>query len=328
MENNTTTISIVVPVYNAKPHLLKLIQCLQAQTVQSFEVIFVDDGSTDGSSDFLDAFTAEKLGFAHTVIHQANGGVSAARNRGIEAATGKYLCFLDADDEIASDYLQLLKDCLDHSEARVVMGYITRCKEELALRQNKQPTVFEKTEFLREFLYRGIHFSICAGMYEAACFREYELRFPVGYQYSEDVYLLWQLFAQEAFVAVVPCALYYYYDNPASAMNKTIDLRRSQAIELMRRLEPIMQQHAPMFSEEYCAFAVARHHWSILWQAACMLNHYTQFKEYSAHFSMKSELKKLYRYPSRSVSWSARLYCAAPWLYYRLIRIYKRKKYI
>ena len=179
-----------------------------------------------------------------------------------------------------------------------------------------------KNDFLREFLYHGIRFSICAGIYSRAALEKHQLRFPEGYQYSEDVYLLWKLFALEDAVAVVPSAIYFYFDNPKSAMNRQMDLKRLQAIELMQKLEPFMRENASEFGEEFCRYVVARHHWSILWQAASRFGSYTEFREYCSHFNMKRELRKLYSYPERRISWSSRLFCAWPWLYYCMLRGY------
>lgn len=322
--NNKKDISVIVPVFNGADYIDGLIQNLTEQTYKDFEVIFVNDGSTDLTAQKLGAIRYEKLSLKISVIHQENSGVSAARNRGLSAASGEYVCFIDADDIISCDYLELLRNAIRQSGTNVVMGYITRDEQELRQRAEKSVQIFDKEAFLREFLYRGIRFSICAAMFSKSCFEKNNLRFPEGYRYSEDVYLLWQLFSDEEKVALLPCPIYYYYDNPASAMNRKIGLDRKQAIELMEKLEPVMQKNAPAFGAEFCQFAVARHYWSILWQAACMLGSFGAFKEYVGHFEMKRELCKLFSYPQRSISWSARLYCLYPRVYYHLIRLYKR----
>lgn len=326
MSEKKCDVSIIIPVFNGEYYIDRLLQNLTEQTYQNFEAIFVNDGSTDCTAQKLDFVKDAGYPFDITVVHQENGGVSVARNRGLSVASGEYICFIDADDVISCDYLMLLRESLRCSGTDIVMGYITRDLQKFDLRSDTVAQVFDKNAFLREFLYRGIRFSICAAMFSKACFKKYSLLFPEGYRYSEDVYLLWQLFAREERIAVLPCPIYFYYDNPVSAMNRTIGLDRKQAIELMEKLEPVMQKYAPDFGAEFCQFAVARHHWSILWQAACMFSSFKEFKEYAGHFEMKRELQKLFIYPQRSISWSSRLYCASPWMYYHLIRFYKRPK--
>lgn len=99
-------ISIIVPVYNVKDYLSECVQSIVAQTYKYFELILIDDGSTDGSGMLCDqlALGDERI----KVIHQSNGGVSAARNLGIQTMRGEYCCFIDSDDTIHENYLQTL----------------------------------------------------------------------------------------------------------------------------------------------------------------------------------------------------------------------------
>lgn len=313
-------ISVIIPVYNGAAFLPALAEMLKKQTLQDFEAVFVNDGSADATKETLDGLLREKP-FAMTVIHQENGGVSAARNKGLAAANGRYICFIDADDRIAEDYLQVLSDTIEATDLRIAVGNITRDPADLLRRDAVPVRTYASTEFLREFLYRGIRFSVCACMFDRSCF-DNGLCFPVGFRYSEDVYLLWQLFAGEPQIAEVPRKLYYYYDNPNSAMNKGIDLKRMDAIRLMEKLERILAELAPEFSPEFNQYAVARHHWSILWQAAVMLKSYKAFKEYAGHFEMKPALKKLLNYPEKRISLSSALYLRSPRIYYHMLRLY------
>lgn len=105
-------ISVIVPEYNVEPYVAKCIESIQNQSYQHLEIILVDDGSTDDSGDICDQYAAydDRI----KVIHQANGGVSAARNIGIEIANGEYIAFVDSDDYIGltvyEDMLHLLKE--------------------------------------------------------------------------------------------------------------------------------------------------------------------------------------------------------------------------
>ncbi len=94
--------SIIVPVYNVKEYLKECLSSLVGQTYKNFEILLIDDGSTDGSGEMCDMY---KNDFIH-VIHQRNAGLSAARNTGIKAASGEYLVFVDSDDYISSDALE------------------------------------------------------------------------------------------------------------------------------------------------------------------------------------------------------------------------------
>lgn len=107
MENNIdreAKFSVIVPVYNVKEYLHRCVDSLISQTYGNIEIILVDDGSTDGSSIICDEF--EEIDRRIKVIHKENGGLSDARNKGIEIAIGQYIVFVDSDDYIDSDALE------------------------------------------------------------------------------------------------------------------------------------------------------------------------------------------------------------------------------
>src|SRR6267154_1483950 len=116
VESTPSRVSVVIPVYNGERYLADAIQSVLDQTYQKFEVIVVDDGSTDGS-----ARVAKRFGGAIRYVHQSNGGVSKARNTGITLAQGTYLAFLDQDDLWLPDKLAVQVAYLDsHPEVGVV----------------------------------------------------------------------------------------------------------------------------------------------------------------------------------------------------------------
>ena len=96
MENSSQKVSVIIPVYNVKKYLHQCIDSVLCQEYSDFEIVLVDDGSTDGSGEICDEYAARDTRI--TVVHQPNGGLSGARNRGLKEATGTYVCFLDSDD--------------------------------------------------------------------------------------------------------------------------------------------------------------------------------------------------------------------------------------
>lgn len=114
------TVSIVFPVYNKSEHLPTTLHSLLLQTYRDFELIAVDDGSTDGSGDFLDRLA--KTDSRVEVIHQPNAGVSAARNAALDRASGDYVVFADADDTVCPDWLEVLAKEAETSGADIVVS--------------------------------------------------------------------------------------------------------------------------------------------------------------------------------------------------------------
>ena len=101
-------ISVVVPVYNLSEFLPHCFESLLMQTLDNYEIILVDDGSTDTSGTLCDQYEAEHKKFVRC-IHKSNGGLSSARNTGIDVAKGKYIIFPDPDDWVEPDYLEKLR---------------------------------------------------------------------------------------------------------------------------------------------------------------------------------------------------------------------------
>ncbi|MBS7157748.1 MAG: glycosyltransferase family 2 protein [Collinsella sp.] len=111
--------SVVIPVYNAKEHIGVALTSLETQSCRDFETVIVDDGSTDGTAEFLDSY-AECHGSV-TVIHQQNAGPLIARCSGVAAASGDYVLFLDADDEFTPSALEVIRKQIEKTNADIVM---------------------------------------------------------------------------------------------------------------------------------------------------------------------------------------------------------------
>ena len=110
-------ISIIIPVFNVEQYLKQCLDSIVSQDCSSIEVILIDDGSTDGSAtlckDYANTYNYIKF------LHKENGGVSSARNMGLQHAKGEYVAFIDSDDYVTPDYLESLYKLLNHSQADV-----------------------------------------------------------------------------------------------------------------------------------------------------------------------------------------------------------------
>ena len=100
-------ISVIVPVYNVEQYLTKCLESIVSQTYTNLEILLIDDGSTDGSGEICDRFASKDSRIS--VIHKANGGVSTARNLGMELCTGEYIMFVDADDYLSKNAIEHLR---------------------------------------------------------------------------------------------------------------------------------------------------------------------------------------------------------------------------
>ena len=113
-------VSVIIPVYNVETYISKCISSVIEQNYKNIEIILIDDGSQDSSGKILDEY--EKKDDRITVIHQKNKGVSAARNRGLELASGDYVVFVDGDDWVDSDYVSYFVELLQNHECEIGMN--------------------------------------------------------------------------------------------------------------------------------------------------------------------------------------------------------------
>lgn len=232
-------ISVIVPVYNAKNYLERCVNSILGQTFTDFELFLVDDGSTDGSDKICDRL--EKKDCRIKVIHKQNGGASSARNAGIDAATGEYITFVDADDYISPYYLGTLYrvgKCDNSDMACYIFGEPESCEEnyELINKVVDERIVVSSEEMLKQFrekyhwLIWGVPFN---KLYKRAAFGS--IRFIEGMIY-EDEEVLPRLIRQTNRISIIPAVLYYYTQSENSVMRSPFSKKRFDVMEMEKRL--------------------------------------------------------------------------------------------
>ena len=212
-------ISIIIPVYNVEKYLDKCMQSVLAQTYENFEVILVDDGSIDCSGEICDRYV-EKDGRV-TAYHKPNGGLSDARNFGVEHANAEIISFVDSDDYITADYLQYLYALMEEYDAPIA------CAQKRAVVENtdvRSITDSGKKETIRRLPVTEALCDICLNA-TSACARLYRKEllflhpFPKGKIY-EDLATMYKLVAEcDYIVSSSKCIYYYVYRNGSTRHN-------------------------------------------------------------------------------------------------------------
>lgn len=249
MEHRPTgiRISIIVPVYNTEAYLSACADSLLAQTHEDLELIFVDDGSTDGSSALLDSYA--KKDPRVRVIHRPNGGVSAARNCGIEAATGDFIGFVDSDDTVEPNYCEaLLRAFSEHPEIGVSI-----CNRFIHGHPNGRPLggtagagkVLSPREAVRLACSIGKSFEgyLWNKLFRAGIFREQEDGAPrflldPSLAICEDLLLCVRIFASGQRAYFDPTPLYHYLYRESGAL-RTFDEKRMSEFIAREKIEAI-----------------------------------------------------------------------------------------
>ena len=213
------TVSIVMPCYQNGGTIARSVCSVQAQTFADWELIAVDDGSTDDTLAQLNTLAAAEPRMR--VIHQENGGVSAARNAGIDAAQGDWLFFLDADDRLTEDALSFLLGLTDDALDVACGAYEMRFADEGG-RCERHACADGDLQTVLESLIRGDSAlnSMCARLYRASLIREAGIRAPLGVAVGEDVLFNLDVFARARAWRMSDRVIYIYEFGGDSAMTR------------------------------------------------------------------------------------------------------------
>ncbi len=248
-------ISVIIPVYNVKPYLEKSLTSILAQTYQNIEVLAVDDGSTDGSLEILQAFAA-KDGRLHYMTKE-NGGVSSARNMALEHATGQYISFMDPDDWVAPEFLQTLYTSLTEHQAdlsicnnRYIYADGTFGKRTPQILE--EAVVDTKQAYADLLLEKKFRSHSCNKLFKASLFSG--LRFP-EMTIHEDTFLMPALFQRAKRIAYTPFFGYFYLQRRAgSLLNASFNENRLRLFEAIDHTGQFVREYG--LEVEFQAFAL------------------------------------------------------------------------
>ena len=213
----TPLISIIVPIYKVEPYLRRCLDSIVNQTYTNLEIILVDDGSPDGCPQICDEYAVKDKRII--VIHKENGGLSAARNAGLDICKGEYISFIDSDDWVSEKYIKTLFNISTKENADIAIGEYISTSGNILKEQN---SIFIKTFSSKEALFRlfsknNTTYTIsCAKLYKRELFSS--LRFPIG-KYHEDEFTTYILFYNSKKIVYTSEILYYYYQRAGSIVS-------------------------------------------------------------------------------------------------------------
>lgn len=213
---NIPTISAIIPVYNTGKYIEKCICSILSQSFTDFELILIDDGSTDGSGEICDQYAQKDNRII--VIHKKNGGVSSARNVGLDNAHGKWIIFIDSDDYISTDFFTLDENFIDcdviekNFEVIKQNGQIVKRRRKLC-----EMVLSERDSFYRYYL-KERNNSLCNKFISRRLIDK--IRFDESIRIGEDLLFFLSLVDKIEKYGILAKGVYYYVRNEESAMSK------------------------------------------------------------------------------------------------------------
>jgi len=211
-------ISVIIPIYNCEDYLVACVNSVLQQSFNDFEIVLINDGSTDGSGEICESFA--KLDNRIKVTHISNHGLSYARNIGIDLSSGEYVTFIDSDDIIFPDYLKILFSLVEKHEADISSCELLICDENRNPRLNKKKYLYgvvSGKEMTINILRGKIHGTSACGLLIRKNIASI-FKFPVG-KYHEDDLTTYKYFFNANKVAYTLTPLYVYFQRKGSLMH-------------------------------------------------------------------------------------------------------------
>ena len=234
-------VSIIVPVYNAELYLKECVDSILRQTHLDWELILVDDGSTDASGYLIDRYADSDRRIR--ALHTANGGLSVARNNGLNAAYGEYIVFVDADDMLHPRAVEtLLRHAKGHPFHLVKSRFLRGHAPAFGKINIKKPRLRSCDDSIADSLYQrpGTHNSASAVLYPRAIFDRQRFREGILY---EDLDSFYRFIDEAEGVINISDKLYFYRDTPGSLTNEWTDKRRD-VLDVTERIERHFQSRS------------------------------------------------------------------------------------
>lgn len=293
-------ISVVVPVYNVQKYLEKCVQSIIAQDYKNLEIILVDDGSTDESGKICDSLADRDNRIK--VIHKKNGGLSSARNAGIDIATGNYIGFVDSDDFIEKEMYSILMENIkkyDSSISICSFKYVFDNGKEYSNFKVKKEYSFEFFDAIKEMnTFEKFDMSACTKLFDMKLFEN--IRFPEG-KLSEDFYIMYKLFERSRKVSYTTLPLYNYFQRKNSiTKSKRInhDFEKA-AFEQMKYLEDKYPELKDIVHAAYASANLTVYDFYLKNEVRCPSNTLSLFKRNVKENYLHIKNSKMYGFKKR-----------------------------
>lgn len=229
-------ISVIVPVYNVEKYIHRCVDSILAQTFSDFELILVDDGSPDNCGRICDDYAARDSRVV--VIHKENGGVSTARNIGIDKAIGNYITYIDPDDWITLDYLETMHSAIlgAHADIAVIHTLNTEGENVAGIYCESENTIMNSREALYRYVEEdsdGIRLPMGKLIRKEIA---QSVHFPIGRHYAEDIACVYLWYWKANVIVDIPDELYFLYYRSDSASHEAYSEKRLGEYDTLREM--------------------------------------------------------------------------------------------
>lgn len=286
--NDDILVSVIVPAYNAEKYIAFCLDSIISQTHKNLEIIVVNDGSTDNTGKICDEYA--KKDSRIKVIHQENHGVAYTRNIGLDNASGEYFAFIDSDDYVKDNYIEiLLKTCIENkSGITICKSFDTSRRELFELPYSYNVRTFDSLFILQNVSYLDVCYEVVISMIIHRSVFD-NLRFPVGLIY-EDSFIYYDMIEKAGKISFIDTLLYYYYMSPNSIMRSTFSIKNFDIL-------PSFTKKLEVLERNNCSNSINIVYRDYLYTVARMIGQTKYCNNFSHEFKKKKvkELRAKYR---------------------------------
>lgn len=309
-------VSVIMPCYNSEETVIKALNSLEKQTYQNFEVIIINDGSTDRTASIIENYIIQHKELNIRYYEQNNRGVSIARNHALEKSNATYISFLDSDDTYNENFILNLVSTFEKFDCDVACASYTRFDEELT--EDGTIKYYEHMELLENFMHRTIPVVFCSIMYKKSILDDNKIYFTQDIKYGEDSEFVWKFLSNCNNGCILEQKLYYYYDNPESASNN-VNWDMIDSIESIKRVKQYLKSNNDLFFDKYSAYMSGRGEWAVA-KKFSLAKDKKLYKKLISQYDVKTSMKSMLKGNQKKlVRLSALLYLISPKLYFYMI---------
>lgn len=317
--------SIIIPCYNSEKTIEETLNSLEVQVYKNFEVIIVNDGSTDNTEsiikNWINTYSIEAQYHAIT-----NSGVSAARNKGLSNVRGKYVLFLDSDDIYHPNYLnELIYTMESYDVDTVFCSYSTDLNNLIGNSPRKRnPKLLNYKTLMDYYLYNKIPCALWTFIYKREIIEERNLLFTVGAKYGEDGEFLWKYLAHCKKGVALNVQLYGYFINENSA-TRTVSFERTESLNAIKRVDEYLEKINSAYLNKFRRYAYNRTLLSIL-KTFAEVGASDLYISMLNHTKIKKKISSLIFFPDFRIILSALAFKLNTRLFYKIMLVMGQRR--
>lgn len=316
-------LSIIIPCYNCGYIIGETLESLKNQTYKQFEIIAINDGSTDNTIDVLTRWQASKQ-LDLKIVNQENAGVSAARNNGMNNATGDYFLFLDSDDLYHEDFVYSMVSSIQENDYDTVYCRLSRKKDDVMQFVPDFSHKFEQSqqEAMDRLLFEMAKYGFYCYLYKASVLKANNILFDINTKFGEDREFNWKYLCHCHKILWLDMPLYYYRINSQSATQNSSSWRKTDLLHAVKRIEEYLKTNNCDYSATFNSYMYARAMWAVA-KTFAITGRKDLYDQLHREFDVRRCMNRTCRDNNKIVAIASIAHQLHPSLFYKLVRIKK-----